>query len=742
MEQAPAGGLAGAAIGPPTTEAQSRWQVWLLRIGPPLVFALLSVALTWPLVTTLTTRFIGVGVDPLSNTWTLWHVREAVLGHEPLFFVPRSFYPVGVPILTHLPGPLMGFVALPFWAWGAVGAYNAIMLLGVFLTGYCAYLLARDLDLAPGIALFTGVSLQLAAMPVAGLLGHTDKTLLGLLCLILLTFLRALNPLRSAWWGVVTGVLVLLAALDSGWHFGILTIALPYFFLVGLAMAKPGARGQVFRRGVVVGLTVIALVGPFVYLIVSTTRSLGISTEVGAQSSVYAPDLLEFFLPSPVSRFLGAWASDVGAALGVYAARPWSIERAVSLGWVSLALALVALLARVRAARPWLGFTLLMVVIALGPFLYLAGADRFTALQFRVPLPYSLVVAIPGFGFMRDPGRFMMMGFIGLSVAASYGLAWLTERVGATWRRPLLGGALALVLLQGWPQPWPFEAPRPAPAFYQQLASDPAMYGVFDVPLPYPGYTAYYEDYQMTHGKGISAGYISRAYRYHPVFYWFYSDNIDQPDFLVNGRPTNAQVNAVYDMAKAGYRYVVWHKPKPEYTDFPPGGLMDGAGQKFMQAALPGATPMQEDDLARVYALPAADEARLQTVTLTPTENWYARDGAMRWAQSPAKLVVASPQAGPAALDIEMAAVYDPGAASGARPHGVLTVQVGDGLPRDYAVTQGETLSLPLDLPAGNETVTLNLQAGNFVPAGSGSPDTRRLSFAIGQANLRTETAQ
>lgn len=742
MEQFPAGGYAGGAVGTASAEARVRRRPWLLWIGPPLLFALLSVALTWPLVTTWTSRVIGIGVDPLSNAWTLWHVREAVLGHEPLFFVPRSFYPVGVPILTHLPGPLMGFVALPFWVWGALGAYNAVMLLGVFLTGYCAYLLARDIGLAPPIALFTGVSLQLAAMPVAGLLGHMDKTLLGLLCLILLTFLRALDRRRSAWWGVVAGALVLLAALDSGWHFGILTIALPYFFLVTLATAEPGARRLVFRRGVIVAVTVLALVGPFVYLIVSTTRSLGISTEVGGQSGFYAPDLLEFFLPSPVSRFLGEWARDVGSALGLYAGRPWNIERAVSLGWLSLALALVALVARVRGARRWLGFTLLMVVIALGPYLHVAGADRWTTLQFRVPLPYSLVIQIPGFGFMRDPGRFMMMGFIGLSISASYGLAWLAERVGPAWRTPLIGAAVALVVLQGWPQPWPLEAPRPAPALYQEIAGDPAMYGVFDVPLPYPGYTAYYEDYQMTHGKGISAGYISRAYPSHPVFYWFYSDNIDQPDFLVNGRPTNAQVNAVYDMARAGYRYVVWHKPKAEYGDFQPDGPMDRAGQRFMGAALPGATPTHEDDLARVYALPPADETRLCALTLTPTENWYPAEGGVRWAASPAKLVIASPQAGPAVLDIAMAAIYDPTAAAGARSQGVLTVQVGDSAPRDFAVTAGETLSVPLDLREGNQTVTLSLKAGNFVPADGGSSDTRRLSFAVNRVNLRTEDAQ
>ncbi len=738
MEQSPAGGYAPASVSPTGAAVQSRPRSWLLWGGPPLLFALLSIALTWPLLPALSTRVIGIGVDPLSNVWTMWHVREAMLGREPLFFVPRSFFPAGVPILTHLPGPLMGIVALPFWVWGPLGAYNAIMLLGVFLTGYGAYLLARDLGLAPGIAIFTGVSLQLAAMPVAGLLGHMDKTLLGLLCLILLTFLRAMNPQRSAWWGVVTGALVLLAALDSGWHFGILTIALPYFFLVALVMAKPGTRGRVFRRGVIVALTTLVLVGPFVYLIVSTTRDLGISTDVGAQSGAYAPDLLEFFLPSPVSRLLGAWARDVGGALGIYAGRPWNIERAVSLAWVCLALSLVALVARVRAAWQWLGFTLLMVVIALGPYLHAFGQDRFTALQFRVPLPYSLVIQIPGFGFMRDPGRFMMMGFIGLSVAAGFGLAWLTQRFGPTWRLPLIGGALALALLQGWPQAWPLEAPRPAPAFYQQIASDPELYGVFDVPLPYPGYTAYYEDYQMTHGKGISAGYISRTYKTHPVFYWFYSDNINQPDFLVNGQPTNAQVNAPHDMAAAGYRYVVWHKPKPEYSDYPPDGAMDASGVGFMQAAFPAAAPIQEDDLVRVYTVPSPDDAPLRALTLTPTENWHAAEAGGRWAASPAKLVIASPEPQQAALDIDLGTMYDPTAAPGAPAQGTLSVQVDNGPPTRYDVASGQRLSIPLTLRAGNQTVTLSLAAGNMVPADTGASDTRSLSFFVNCVNLRT----
>src|SRR5262249_52882383 len=127
-------------------------------------------------------------------------------------------------------------------------------------------------------------------------------------------------------------------------------------------------------------------------------------------------------------------------------------------------------------------------------------------------------------------------GFVGFAVAASFGLAWLTARLPRR-RHLIVGLAALLVLIEYWPRPFPQETIPPTPAFYEQIASDPEEYGVFDLPFkPGQGYTyglsyiqnsSLYQVFQIDHHKGIAGGYLSRTYVKHPLF----------PDVMSNFSP-------------------------------------------------------------------------------------------------------------------------------------------------------------------------------------------------------------
>lgn len=52
------------------------------------------------------------------------------------------------------------------------------------------------------------------------------------------------------------------------------------------------------------------------------------------------------------------------------------------------------------------------------------------------------------------------------------------------------------------------------------------------------------------------------------------------------------------------------------------------------------------------------------------------------------------------------------------------------------AINTGETTAVPLELPAGLHTLTLNLEGGNVRPRDASSDDLRLLSFAIQSVNL------
>src|SRR5579862_3187361 len=124
----------------------------------------------------------------------MWSFKQWLNGAQPLFHSPMVYYPRGISMFLTGIGPLSGLFALPFWWLGPAAAYNGAVLVGLTLTGYCMYLVARELGFDQGVAFFAGVVLQVSPIHLSALLGHLDKVFIGLLPLTLLAVHRALDP--------------------------------------------------------------------------------------------------------------------------------------------------------------------------------------------------------------------------------------------------------------------------------------------------------------------------------------------------------------------------------------------------------------------------------------------------------------------------------------------------------------------------------------------------------------------
>lgn len=111
-----------------------------------LVYALLAVALTWPLLPHLHTHVLGPEkADNYEYVWKLWWVPHALfdLGQTP-FFQPDIYYPFGYPLAYGEITPLHTFFLMPLTrAVGEVAAYNLTMVCSTALSGSFAHLLAR-----------------------------------------------------------------------------------------------------------------------------------------------------------------------------------------------------------------------------------------------------------------------------------------------------------------------------------------------------------------------------------------------------------------------------------------------------------------------------------------------------------------------------------------------------------------------------------------------------------------------
>jgi hypothetical protein len=549
------------------------------------------------------------------------------------------------------------------------------------------------------------------------------------MALALLAVRRALTPAHHIGWAAAVGPALLIVLLHNGYQFVFTALAMGFFALMALWQAPGPARRTLLGRGLLMAVSALLLVGPLLLAIVHASATPGIEVDVNADSHETA-DLLQFLLPPAQSLLFGAQSTAVMEAVGPAPAPP--IESAVSLAVVGLALLICAWWSGQPEARRWCLLTAACVIFSLGPNLRMAGQTRFTDYGLPLALPYAFLTGLPGLDFMRAPGRFMMLGFIAFAVSAGYGLAWLSGRF-PRWRWLLPVIATALLLIEVWPRPRHQEALGPVPAFYEQLATDPAIYGVLDLPTK-PAksqgwnwtsiyYSSYYQTLQMTHRKGIAGGYISRSYSVHPLFPELLAPRIG-PLFIDGQIAVYAGLPA--ELARLNYRYVVLHKTIFAAAKGADAGLRQA--EELLSVAFTGKQPIVDDNQLRVYKV----DPQPGGVQIAWGSGWQPTEKGWRWAASPATLIISADRPQAARLTITPALIHDPAAAKKLGPHGVVTLTIADGRAQRMEINTGQPASILLELRPGTQTITLTLETGNFTVADRDGP----LSFAVERIEL------
>jgi hypothetical protein len=638
-------------------------KTWLEHGLVFLFFSLLCIALTWPLLKDFSTKINGIG-DATQLLWLLWHYRNVFFAGEDLFHSSLLYYPYGASAITTALYPLVGLLALPFWPIGPQAAYNGALLLGFILSGYLNYLLARFLKFDPGVALLSGVILLAAPIHSSALYGHLSKAFITI-PIALIALNAMLDVQRSRWWSVATGFGILTVLLTSSEQVVFLLFAVLFFPAIRLIWANQAERQERLLRLGLASLVTMALISWYIILVYQALQDPSISDNLSAEAYQHQPDLIQFFIPGIFNRFLGPLFSTLNQT---YTISP--IETSVFLGWTALALSLVGWFKAGREARIWGLFLLLCALFALGPELKIFAINY-------IDLPFKAFGYLPALQAIRTPGRIMLIGFVALGIMAGYGLTWLQRQRSHSFKWITSGLAISLVVFEFWPTPSEQTILRPVPDFYNQISQDPDTYGVFDLPLrpkreishysAYYIYSSHYQWYQMTHLKGIASGYIGRPYERHPVFGAFVSNSVNGSPWLnhvlVKGQPANRYANARYELARAGYRYVVVHKPQPVYPDYPPGAWGERAAQEFITAVFTEETPFYEDELVTVFSVgPVLPDDGLTTTIIplaTNWESWVEFTIEEQWSSLPAFFYVASPQPMRAVIEFTLDAVID-----------------------------------------------------------------------------------
>ncbi len=475
-----------------------------LHIGVLLLYTLLALVVTWPVMQHFTTGVVGRvgGVDAYQNAWNLWWTAYALTHGQLPFQTPLLYYPEGVNLFWQTLGFSQGVLVLPVTLLvGPLAAFNTVLLASFTLSGYITFLFARHLTGSAAAGLVAGAVFAFSPF-------HMEKVLDGNLEVAAIQWVPcyafALYMLleRPSWqWSLLSGGCLLWVSLGS-WYYGLFCI-----FYTGCAIiiwTLFRTRSEVVRR-ILWGATPLllwslVLARPIVALAQTGDTMLSDMRDVHIDRSA---DLLDFFWLSPVNRWWGAASSALHAQL-----YPNSILWNVALGWVGWLLAGVGMITRWQQTWRWVALLVAALLLSMGPVLRVAGYTT------GIPLPFALLQDLPGIRAGQRPNHMAVIASLMVALLAAHGVVWLIQRFQlAGWQKSLLVSALvgAVFFVDGYAGPLRIVERRVHP-FYTTLPQ-PAG-GLMPLPLYYNINRSENLTPQMVHAWPILGGYVARPPEY------------------------------------------------------------------------------------------------------------------------------------------------------------------------------------------------------------------------------------
>jgi len=264
-----------------------------------------------------------------------------------------------------------------------------------------------------------------------------------------------------------------------------------------------------FARAASVAIPVaVVLLSPVLYAVGVRIIDTGFeSSPIRWRSSPSGVDLVSFFLPTPnhplAPDAIRAWLTP----------RPDQyLENVASIPLVALMVIAAAIGARWRPSRIWIAVTAAFALLALGPFVHIAGFNT------HIPGPWAFARYLPIVRLARTPARLSIVVMLGVSMLFAAAVTHLGDR----WprqRRVLLLVVAVAMLFELLPAPRPLYSAS-APAFYARIAQDPRNVTLMELPVgvrdgtsSVGNFTARSQFFQTVHGKPLVGGYLSRVSR-------------------------------------------------------------------------------------------------------------------------------------------------------------------------------------------------------------------------------------
>ena len=516
-----------------------------------LLFTVLTLIMTWPLITKINTVYAGNNEDLWTFQWDNWWTRYALQHGDDILFTPVQFYPIGVSLAAHSLSFYNSLLWIPLAALsGDIAAYNITVLLTFILSGYTMFWLMEYLldargkmqaakqrtpALAPrhsagasvgesayqqstidnqrstAAALIAGIIFAFAPYHFSQSLGHVSLASVQwfpLLTLFILKATRETSKCNAVWIGVTTFLIT-----ATRLQFLVLGGVVFALFVVidWLALRREWTRGAGLRliAGAALGLMLsLPMVLPAARLYTQTAASDAL---IADEQTWGQTDLAAYFVPMTYHPILGTLVQPLYD--NFIKNKAWMPY----LGYLALFLAVLGTLSQRRRAWPWLATGGFLFIMALGPFLRVNGAELTS-----IGLPYALIGDKFPLNTLRSPDRYNLLLSLPLAVLAAWGVSALLRRLqtaNLVYRRPLVTSAISsgvallvggVILFEYLGIPYQMSEPLPASPFYAWLAASPESYAILDIPLDRTD-TKLYLYYQTLHAHPTVQGRVARV---------------------------------------------------------------------------------------------------------------------------------------------------------------------------------------------------------------------------------------
>ena len=484
-----------------TTRARSRFQT-LTMMGalPALVYFLVFVLLTFPLIRSFSTHIFADAGDGLQNVWNMWWVNKAIteLGQNP-WQTSYLHFPYGVTLLGHTLNPFNGLMGIPLLrVLSPTQAHNVVIIFSFVVAGLTTFWLAYYLTRAYWPSIIAGCIFAFSPYHFAHAEGHMNLVSLEWIPLFLLFWMMLLTRPRL-WLGLAAALTLLLVMLCDYYYF-LYAVLAAGFLVVWIAIQQRDAlffTRRTYRGPLLLFLFgVLATSGVLVIALLRMQARDPLLTDYLPQH--FSLDLLAPFIPGGHWRF-----AELTQAF--WSRLPGNIhETSVYVGWAVIALLVYVVIKRRQVTMPslpyWYFLLFFFAIMSLGPVLHIWGRQ-----VSDIKLPYDLIFRrlFPPLRVSRVPLRMIVMVFLSASVISAAGFKLLFQRS----RRTQIAAALLLVLLAVEYMPKPLPQTRiQEPDYITLLHSLPGNDAVVDTISRAP--IALY--YQTIHEKPMAFGYVSR----------------------------------------------------------------------------------------------------------------------------------------------------------------------------------------------------------------------------------------